>query len=241
MNNRNLKAHRGLTNEILFTVKDRDRKLQNMFAYELYANLIDPSTKKRILSRQLDHTLDLGKAKLTLTEADLANITPGRYHIYISRKDDNVNSLALYKDQDNNVRFDIEITDQVGLEPIETQTVLVSDIVITSQGLELVGVTPAMTGNLCRNFINAQHTIHISLLGYAGIINVQASGLESVPDQDHNSTDWYTVSTIDLTDTATTGDVVRTFQANCNWVRVVFIVDQDDISGPGISAVKLRN
>ena len=251
MNNRNLKAHRGLTNEILFNVRDRDRKLQNMFAYDLYANLIDPNNKKRMLTRKLEHTTDLGKAKLVLNEGDLANITPGRYHIYIARKNNDSESLALYKDQDNNVRFDIEITDQVGLEPIETTHIEQEEFNVVksiAQDGEIVITSPPMSGNLCRNFTNAQHTLLVKLVEdrpFAGIITIQASCLESTPDQSDESTDWFDVYTWDKTD-STVNDpltLVHSFQANCNWVRIVVAFDLDGptITQGGIDFVQLRN
>lgn len=237
MNNRNLKAHKGLTNEILFNIRDRDRKLQNMFAYTLSAHLIDPSTRRRILTRQLEHTTDIGKAKLVLTEADLVDIRAGRYYIYIERKDSEVESLPVYKDQDNNVRFDIEITDQLGVEPIPTQEstnmIQTSD---TGEGASSnVFVSNALYGNVCRNFTNAQHTLVIYLNSFAGNIKIQGSCLNNVPESDDASNDWFDVTELELSDTTQTVSV-NTFVVNCNWVRIQSI----PVSG-NVEKIVLRN
>ena len=51
MNNRQLKAHKGFSNELTFNIRDRDRKLQNVFSETIYAHIYNPQTKKRLLTR----------------------------------------------------------------------------------------------------------------------------------------------------------------------------------------------
>jgi hypothetical protein len=237
MNNRNLKAHKGLTNEILFNIRDRDRKLQDIDAYVLSAHLIDPNTRRRILTRRLINTADVGKSKLVLTEADLADVNAGRYYIYVERQNSQVESLPLYKDQDNNVRFDIEITDQVGVEPVPTQesTDFILSNSVAEGGDMDVYVSQTLYGNLCRNFTNAQHTMAIYLENYTGLIKVQASCLESVPDSDYASTDWFDVRELELSDTQQRVAVLS-FVVNCNWVRI-----QSRPTNGSVEKVILRN
>lgn len=222
MNNRNIKAHRGLTNTLLFNIRDRDRKLQNMDSYVLRATLIDPDTGTRILVRQLEHTLDIGKAKLVLTEGDLANVDPGRYWIYITRQTTDFEQMPLYKDQDNNVRFDIEITDQAGIAPVETQTTDVFELTSsTVQGDPgNVYVSEPLNGNICRNFVNAQHTLVMHLDSYVGSIKIQGSCINNVPNNTEESTDWFTLDTVSITDSTQTV-AVSNFSVNCNWLRIV--------------------
>jgi hypothetical protein len=171
-----------------------------MFAYELYATLIDPQTQRRLINKRLEETLDVGKVKLVLSEGDLVNITPGRYYIYVSRKINDHEVSPIYKDQDNNVRFDIEITDQLGMEPAPSQStdnfVQTADTNLGANANVFVG--EPMAGNLCRNFLNAMHTMVITTAGYAGNITIQASGLNDVPTTMELSEDWYDVKTIEL-------------------------------------------
>ena len=77
MNNRKLTAHKGLTNEILFNIRNRDRKLQNVFSDVLSAYLINPTTKRRLFYKLLEHTDTVGQVKLVLDEGDLRNVTAG--------------------------------------------------------------------------------------------------------------------------------------------------------------------
>lgn len=239
MNNRKLKAHKGVTNEIVFNVRDRDRKLQNLFADTVRAHLIDPVTGRRIVSRILDHTADVGILKLCLQEGDLANIEPGLYQLYIARSHSESIDRPIYTDQDNNVRFDIEITDQTGVHPIPTQ--LTTEFI--QKGNTETGddansfVSSALFGNLDRNFVSAQHTLALFAEGYTGQVIVQGSCMTSTPNSEDTSSNWFNVETLDIADPQTTGNVVHTtFNVNCNWVRIVSYPESGSIS-----KLQLRN
>ena len=84
MNNRKLVAHKGIYNEVKFTIRNRDRKLQNVFSDTLSATLINPTTKRRIFTKILEQTSDVGCVKLILDEGDLQNVDEGLYTIYIT-------------------------------------------------------------------------------------------------------------------------------------------------------------
>jgi hypothetical protein len=232
MNNRTLKAHKGLCNEIIFNIRDRDRKLQNMSAYEILAHVIDPQTGKREINKMLEHTLDVGKAKLVLTEGDLVNMEPGLYHMYIARQiAGQPETLPFYKDQDNNVRFDLEVTDQASTTPIasqETTTFLQTSNVNLGDDANSF-VSDAMYGNLCRNFENAQHTLVMFFDDYLGNITIQGSCLNNSPAPQQDSKDWFNIQTIQISNTTTQTNSVTNFTVNCNWIRVVSTPDQGTI------------
>lgn len=239
MNNRKLKLHKGLTNEIYFTIRDRDRKKQNVYSDVLRAHLINPSTKQRVFSTILDNQGELGMAKLLVFENDLANLDAGLYKLYVARSDAETNAMPIYTDQDNNVQFDVEVTDQINVEPVPTQTANT----FLQTGNTLIGdaansfVSSALYGNLDRNFQNALHTIAITAPGYTGQVIVQGSCVSSVPDSDDASPDWFNVSILDLADPQTTGNIVQTsFAINCNWVRVLHYPQAGQITN-----IQLRN
>lgn len=233
MNNRKLKAHKGVTNEIFFTIRDRDRKKQNVFSETLRAYLIDPGTKKRLLGRMLEHTSDVGVVKLIWPEADLANIEPGLYNLYLTRSDSEVYDSPLYSDQDNNLKFDIEITDQTSVQATPTQQIesfLQSGNTVLGDSANSF-VSSAMFGNLERNYTNAQHTLAFSAPGYTGQVIIQASCLTTTPDSDDQSNDWFNVTTLDVADPQTTSNVVvNTFSVNCNWVRLLHYPTSGEIA-----------
>lgn len=233
MNLRRLVAHRGLTNEILFLIRNRDRKLQNVFAEQLRAYVTHPVSKRRLLTKVLENTSDVGKVKLTLTAVDLQDITAGLYNVYITRTNAENTNLPLYNDQDNNIRFDIEITDQTGDEPIATQTMTNFTVATTGSN---VTISDAMTGNMDENFSSAQHTIAIYATAFTGNLAIQGSCLTNTPDTGIASVDWFTIDTIPTSNF--TGIVNQTFSVNTNWVRVVVTPDNDD---GAITQIQLRN
>ena len=236
MNNRRIIAHKGVTNDIFLNIRNRDRKMQNVFSKTLRAYIVNPSTKKRLVSRVLEHTSDIGVVKLVLAEGDLANIDAGLYKIYIALSHDDIQDRPVYSDQNNNVAFDIEIADQLGLSPIETQI----QNTFLQTGNTNIGdaantfVTNAMYGNLDRNFSDAQHTIAVYPEAYTGQVTIQASCLTAQPDNDDASVDWFDVQNIDLSNSSVIAH--RTFSINCNWVRII----SKPTSGT-ISKVALRN
>lgn len=238
MNLRKLVAHKGVTNTLLFTIRDRDRKLQNVFSDTLRAYLIHPTTKRRVFVKQLAHTSEVGKVKLILDDADLSTLSSGLYTLYITRSTQEDENLPVYNDQSNNIRFDIEVTDQTGEEPVPTQT----ETVFTQTANTMLGdtsnviVSSALYGNLDRNFPNAQHTIALYTTQYTGNITIQASCLLGVPDIDDSSTDWFDVETLSLSNSSTIS--YHTFNVNCNWVRIKHT--SDDSTGT-LDKVLLRN
>ena len=144
----------------LLNIRDRDRKLQNVFAQTLRAYVVSPTTKKRIVSRILEHTVDIGVVKLTLSEGDLANIDAGLYKVYIAMSLDDVQDRPVYSDSNNNVAFDIEIADQLVLQlETETQnTFLQTGNTLVGDASNTFGFSNAMYGNLDRNF--PTHSTH---------------------------------------------------------------------------------
>ena len=221
MNNRILNAHKGVNNEIYFNIRDRDRKLQNVFSDTLRAYLIEPDAKVRILTKTLINTSDVGIVKLILTDGDLTNVEPGLYQIHITRSTQEDIDLPVYVDQNNNVRLDIRITDQAAVTPVATQEEAVfSQMANTMLGdSSNVFVSSALYGNLEKNFVDSQHTIGIYTTAYTGNITIQGSCLIGVPDTDDMSKDWFNIETVNLDNVS--GITHRTFNVNTNWVRIV--------------------
>lgn len=227
MNNRILSAHKGVNNEIFFNIRNRDRKLQNVFSDTLRAYLVDPNTKKRVVTKVLEHTSDLGVVKMILGDGDLTNIDAGLYQIHVVRSTQEDLDLPVYSDQNNNVKFDIKITDQINVEPVSTQeeTVFNQLANVALGDSSNVFVSSALYGNLDHNFINAQHSIALYTSSYSGNITIQGSCLTGVPDTDDLSKDWFNITTVALSNSSIITH--RTFSVNANWIRVIHTPDDD--------------
>jgi len=221
MNNKRLVAHKGVTNEIYFTIRNRDRRLQNVVTQAIRMYIVDPETRKRLVTKTLEHGLDIGKVRLCLTEGDLIGIEPGMYHVYVTRSTTNEWDLPVYTNQNNDMRFDIDITDQTYSTPklTQEQAETMQQTANVDQGdpaNEFVSNT--WTGNVQRNFPHATHTMALYADTYTGNVVVQGSCLMNVPDSAANSKDWFDIETIPLANVSSIANT--TFQVNANWVRI---------------------
>lgn len=240
MNNRKLVAHKGLENEIIFTIRNRDRKLQNVFTETLSAYLINPTTKRRLFYKLLEHTDSVGQAKLVLNENDLQNVNAGLYRIYIARQTADGYDKPVFSNQSSDLTFDIEITEQIDQSPVPTQSansfIQVAD---TGSGANAnIFASSALYGNQDRNFNHALHTIAIFPNNYSGNIDIQGSCIEGTPDSDDASTDWFNIVN-DVNFASSSNVYNKTFTINANWIRVLHKPDSDNAGS--ISNVHLRN
>tara|TARA_B110000444_G_scaffold243291_1_gene261559 strand:+ start:392 stop:1210 length:819 start_codon:yes stop_codon:yes gene_type:complete len=242
MNSRKIKVHKGVNNEILFSITNKDRKKTNVFADNLYAYIVNPLTKQRLVSKLIEHTSESGVISLLLTDGDLQNVNKGLYHMHIVKNDgDNQTYLPLYSDQQGNAKIELEVTDQIVQEPIATQedTTFLQTADTDTGDAANTYVSNAMYGNLNKNFQNAQHTVAVyPASAYTGQVTVQASLLSSVPDSDDISIDWFDVKNIDMT--ANTQIRTETFSVSANWVRIVSKPTTSDTTA-NLTKVLLRN
>jgi hypothetical protein len=217
MNNRRLVAHKGLTNELIFSIRNKDRKLQNVFTDTLTAYLIDPVTRTRVFKKVLITLGTIGEATLELTAADLDAVPAGLYTMYIAKTSQEGVDSPLYADQDSNMRFDIDITAQIDQTPVPTQSATTFlQTAMAPPDPANVYATSAFFGNSDRTTL---HSFGFYTTGYTGNITIQGSCIEGVPGSDDASTDWFTISTTPLANV--TSITENTFEMNVNWLRVI--------------------
>jgi len=240
MNPRHVTVHKGLTNTLYFNIRDRDRKPQIVTTDQIRCYIIDATTGRRVVSKLLTaDQLKKGMAKLVLLEGDLVNLVPGLYNCYFTATKQDSQEEPLYSNQNNDIVFTLEITNQAYSNPVPTQYAN-ANILISNTGNANVYATSSMYGNLDRNFTNCQHTMAFYGNGYSGNITIQASGLTSAPSSDMDSTDWYDVETISVSNTAPRSNVFYSnFNVAANWIRVVNTPDSGNTST--LSQILLRN
>jgi len=231
MNNRKLIAHKGMYNQIKFDIRNRDRKLQNVFSESLSATLINPTTRRRIFTKLLEHTSDIGQVKLVLDEGDLRNVDEGLYTIYVSMTKADGNEYPVYADQNSSVKFQIEIDTQLKHEPVETQLGNTFTQVASTDSGDPANIftTSALFGNQDRNFSHALHSIAVYPSAYTGNLTIQGSCIENTPNSDEASTDWFNIeSNISLS--ASSDIYHKTFTVNANWIRVIHTPESGTIN-----------
>jgi len=240
MNPRHVVAHRGLTNTIYFNIRDRDRKLQTITTDQIRCYIIDPTTRRRVVSKLLEpDQLNKGIAKLMLREGDIIDLVPGLYHCYFTVTRDDTQEEPLYSNQKNDIVFTMEITDQSYSYPIPTQEAN-ANILISNTANANVYATSSLTGNLDRNFSNAQHTMAFYTQAYTGNITVQASNLPYAPETSITSSDWFDVETHTFANTnPSTGIFYSNFNSAVSWIRVINTPDDGNVNT--LYKILLRN
>lgn len=236
MNNRKLKAHKGFSNELTFNIRDRDRKLQNVFSDTLFAHIYNPTTKKRIISRRVEKTSNIGIVKLYLNEGDLVNVDAGLYKIYFTKDSAETKDMPIYSNQDYDVSMNIEILADGVIEPTATQVANVfTQVANTSLGDSAnIFTTNSLYGNQDRNFADARHSLAIYPSTYTGNVLIQGSIVENAPGNDDASKDWFNIANCSFS--ATSNITHKTFTVNANWIRCLTY----PTSG-SISQILLRN
>ena len=219
MNNRKLKAHKGFSNELTFNIRDRDRKLQNVFSDTLFAHIYNPTTKKRIISRRVEKTSNIGIVKLYLNEGDLVNVDAGLYKIYFTKDSAETKDMPIYSNQDYDVSMNIEILADGVIEPTATQVANVfTQVANTSLGDSAnIFTTNSLYGNQDRNFADARHSLAIYPSTYTGNVLIQGSIVENAPGNDDASKDWFNIANCSFS--ATSNITHKTFTVNANWIR----------------------
>ena len=187
----------------------------------------------------MEHTGVIGQIKLVLNDHDLSNVSSGLYTMYITRKHQTGENAPVYADQNNELIFNIQISDQLDETPVPTQeTSTFVKVASTPSDAANVYATSALYGNQDRNFGDMLHSIAVYPSSYTGNIKIQASCIESVPDNDDTSSDWFTVVS-DVALSASSDILHRTFNVNANWVRVLHTPSNSNTGS--ITKVLLRN
>ena len=124
MNQNKLVVHKGFNNKLSFFVRNRDRALQNISTKTLYATVVNPSTKRRVMLKPLTlvNSGTTGEAALELIPADLTDLAPGLYQIAISETaDSGATEYPLYANQNDRIITDLEVKSNLEYEPIPNQ------------------------------------------------------------------------------------------------------------------------
>lgn len=235
MNNNKLVAHRGVDNILTFSIRNRDRKLQNVFNQTLSATIIDMGNNRKVLIKNLEHDSEIGILRLNLLKGELQNIDSGVYKMFVTRTA-NDRDFPVFSTHNNDVKFDIEITDDTFASPLETQitTTIIRDEAENDR-TDVSFRSGTLRGNLDRNFQNPLHTIGIYFTGFEGNIKVQGSCSGTLPESDN---DWFNILDVNIEPEETIYH--ENFELNVNWIRVLGDPANDESDGT-IDKVLLRN
>lgn len=217
---------KGVQNEILFFVRDIDRKPASTEYFKtLTMNIIEPETGELLLTRALT-LVDTNKGifQLTLLPGDTPTWLTGwlRWSITVTRYDGT--TVMLWTDLGYAPYGIIEVYEPPNQEPVTTQVLTSSDLMLLT---DKNTYTSPLRGAAQDGFDQGMQTFTCALTNFTGVINVQAS-LASQPDSSANSADWFTVDTATYQQ-STTGTVVFNEQGSYVWVRLLFVISSGSV------------
>jgi hypothetical protein len=200
---------------------------------ETWAVIVDTQNHKQILVKRCDVGLDPSDVSVNLTPSELRDIHAGLYEMFLTSGYPDGDQTALYSTQDNDLTFDLEITDQGRYDPVPTEET--TEFLLGGSGI-VVG--NRLAGNLSRNHVNPQHTLVIHTQDYTGNITVQSSQIPGSPASRAVTNDWSDLFTFRAE--ASTQAHQFTFIQSTNWIRVIHKPDTP-AGAPGVTRVELRN
>lgn len=264
INNTDFKLVKGVTNEILFFVKDTDRHpitsnaLTTLGISNIAITITDPSNNTLLLGSQSNPPLSndpsllvpapgidpsKGVWLLSLPSTVIATWNPGylRYSIICDRVGGD--QVMLYTDRNYGAYSNLEVV--TGPFPMPAEAITITPDMLTARGLSFY--SGAFPGAASLGNISGLHSAVVNMVGFIGSITVQAS-LENQPST--NDSGWFTADIVSYSsgvfdpsgsiffNTPTTGPIYFSIYGNYLWVR--FIVYPEALSSGSYTSIVYR-
>jgi hypothetical protein len=228
-----IKVHRGVDNQLLFKVYNRDRRPQSVRHQRIRARLFNVQNSELILERYLDQLSDTGALRLDILEADLVDIPEGYYSLVITGGRDLTPGTVgheiqtpFFTDQDNNATIDVEVTGQIQIEPRESISITAESwtpiqIPKDRPAGELAYRSSALPSGRLHSYTHSIHTMSIHCENYTGRIRFYGS-IEDVPGD--NLQGYFPIAIgpnqTEVVFENHTGTVPIVIQANFMWLKL---------------------
>ena len=223
MNKREFTAHKGMDNKFFISLRDQDRKLQNVFTTEIKADIIKYSSNERVLTKYATPSIEKGQAELILAESDLSSLSPGQYKISFKFLEEDGTTTPVFSDYNGGVLCTLIIKEDANPQPVSTQIATVWNQTKDTNGGDPANVflSGNFAGNKTYNFNNANHTVGLYASGFTGNVFIEGSlGLEAPSSDDSN---WAPISILNNLSNVplvnATGPIYYTFTGNFNYLR----------------------
>ena len=239
-NNRTIKLHKGVDNQIRFRVLNPDRKRVSVDHLSIRCRFINVENGERVLERYANLLTTKGELQLIVYEGDLVNIAPGFYNLVVTGEEPLVpgalanNAVSenyatpFFLDQYGDIVTTVEVVASADPTPQPTTTLLPDNWTRYSsdRGASLEFYSSAIPGERVKNHLNAVHTFAAYTTGFTGTLEVRGS-LDLQPPENHN--DYFPIDittgsqVIEFDDF--TGVTSHSFEANFMWLVFVYRPD----------------
>ena len=199
--------------EVEFWVKNVDRRAVNLTNMSATLHLMEPTTGRMMLSRDLEileATRGLVRFFISAEESGALPLMGLRYSVVLTRGD-GVQTM-LYTDRDRHGLGVVDVVNGPYPPPIEPYSISVDEFVVRT-GKKYSGAYPGAATVLN---MGGQHSVVLDMSDYSGTFTVQGS-LESSPSS--ADSDWFHITSTTFNDATEKRHIA--FEGNLLWVRFV--------------------
>lgn len=235
LNENDFKIHKGVTNQIEFSVRNNDRKPINLLEKTLYVTILNPNNGEQMLQKMLfPQDEKKGLAKLIISPEDIVNWDNGFYRFSVIVENNDNTQNILFLDQNQLSSGTIELVNNA-LPPI-LQSIELDPQEFTPNGSQFpvnhttrtYFISSAIKGSSKLNLNNGLHTFTVKGENFKGDFLVEGS-LEEEPSTNtvQPNSDWFTIKVIahdsKIKFDKFTGIEAYNFFSNVNWIRFTYI------------------
>lgn len=220
VNRTDFRLVRGVQNEIIFFVRDVDRKPVSLADDDLLTiTLVDTANDRLLMQRDLT-VVDLAKGIYSLVtlsaEMDTWPSIAVRWSMAYTRADES--TVLLWTDQNYSPYSTALITESPYPGPAVAITLLWDDLTLE---LDDRYYSVALPGSAKDGFTDGLHTLAIYMASFSGTVELQGTVVAD-PDLSTTSSDWITATSVDYI--SETGLRVVDSPGDFIWTRVVVTV-----------------
>ena len=221
---------RGATNEVIFFVRDIDRKPVALSTSDSITILIvDPATDVLLMQRTLttiDPSMGMYQFATLPSEMDTWPTGPVRWSMMYNRFAAS-DSIMLWTDLSYTPYSTLVVTEKPQGQPAPTITIAWADFSLLTGGKYY---SSPLGGAAKDGYLGGTQTFVPVLVGFTGVIEIDAS-LVGQPDVSAESPDWFFVASNTYTNyTGTDGATFNNLTGNYLWLRIVVTVGSGSVT-----------
>ena len=217
---------RGVTNEVIFFIRDIDRKPVSLaMGDSLTINIVDPHTQTLLMSRALTvFDLDKGIYQFATLPAEMDTWPTGPVRWSVSYTRHSGGTIMMWTDQSYSPYSSLYVTESPSGGPAPTLTIPWSSFSLLTGASYYNG---PLAGAAQDGYLNGMQTFVPTMVDFTGTVEIDAS-MVTQPDMSAESPDWFSISSTVYT--AFTGNDTYDLTGNYLWLRILVILTSGSVT-----------
>jgi hypothetical protein len=217
---------RGVTNEVVFFIRDIDRKpVSFSMGDSLTINIVDPATQTLLMSRDFTvYDLANGIYQFTTLPAEMDTWPTGPLRWSVGYNRASGGTIMMWTDQSYSPYSSLYVTQSPSGGPAPTLTILWDAFTLLTGCNYYNG---PLAGAAQDGYLNGMQTFVPSMVNFTGTIEIDAS-MVTQPDMSAESPDWFSIDSTVYTNF--TGDDTYDLIGNYLWLRIVVTLTSGSVT-----------